>query len=82
MLELQEFVLTATRLATPIAFAALGGVVAEKAGVYNVALEGSMLAGCFGAALGAFHGGPVVGLACGIAAGLLVGALLGFPPSA
>ncbi len=78
MLELQEFVLTATRLATPIAFAALGGVVAEKAGVYNVALEGSMLAGCFGAALGAFHGGPVVGLACGMAAGLLVGALLGF----
>lgn len=78
MLELQEFILTAARLSTPIAFAALGGVLAEKAGVYNVSLEGSMLAGCFGAALGAFHGGPVVGLASGIAAGVLVGTLLGF----
>jgi len=78
MAETLEFVLTAVRLSTPVAFAALGGVLAERSGVYNVALEGAMLAGCFGAALGAFHGGPWVGLCAGIAAGLLVGALLGF----
>lgn len=70
---LTAFLVSALRLATPIAFAALGGVLSERAGVFNVGLEGFILVGAFGAAFGTFHtGSPYLGLLVGIAFGIVM----------
>jgi general nucleoside transport system permease protein len=69
--------LTSTfRVSTPLVFAALGGMFSERAGVINIALEGMMLAGAFGAAVGtlATHS-PWLGFACGLGAGLCLAAI-------
>ncbi|RWA97840.1 ABC transporter permease [Mesorhizobium sp.] len=76
--QFTDFMASSLRLAVPIAFAALGGVLAERSGVLNIGLEGMMLAGAFGAAIGAFAtGSPIIGLACGILMGAVGGLLLG-----
>jgi len=65
--------------ATPIIFAGLGGIICERSGVINFALEGKMLAGAFAAAVGAWlTGNPWVGLACAAGAGVAMAALHGF----
>jgi len=66
---------TALRLALPILLAALGGLWAERSGVINIGLEGMMVLGTFGAALGAFYGGVWAGLAAAIGFGALGGLL-------
>ena len=64
------------RIAVPYLFAASGGVIAERAGVVSLALEGFMLSGAFGAALGSYYSGnPFVGIVTGMSAGLLCGLL-------
>jgi simple sugar transport system permease protein len=47
-------VVTGIRLATPILLAALGGAVCNKAGNFNIALEGFMLIGSFAAVIGSY----------------------------
>lgn len=65
---------SAVRLATPLLFAALGGLYCERSGVVNIALEGLLLVGAFTAAVAAhFTGSPWWGLVAGMAAGALFG---------
>jgi ABC-type uncharacterized transport system permease subunit len=64
------------RYATPLLFAALGGLISESSGVINVGLEGQMLMGCFWGVYGAdvLHSwvwGMVVALIAGGLLGLL-----------
>lgn len=61
------------RSATPLIFAALGGMFSERAGVINIALEGLMLTGAFTAAVATYElQNPYIGFLCGIVAGGLV----------
>jgi ABC-type uncharacterized transport system permease subunit len=61
--------------AVPIVFAAMAGVISERAGVPNIALEGFLLATAFAAgAAGQHH--AVLGLLAGLGAGTLLGLLL------
>jgi simple sugar transport system permease protein len=59
--------------APPLILAALGGVLAERAGVVNIGLEGMMRVGAFFATWAAFATGS---LTLGLGAGLLAGAAL------
>ena len=60
------------RIAIPYLFAASGGVVAERAGIVSLTLEGFMLSGAFGAVLGAnYSRSPWVGVLTGIVGGLI-----------
>ncbi len=67
------------RLSIPVLYAALGGVISERAGIFNIALEGMMLAGAFFGYYGSLiSGSPTVGLLLALAAGGLTGLLLAF----
>ncbi len=72
-------VLTATIFAaTPLLLAALGGLLSERGGVVNIALEGIMLFGAFAAAaVTLWTGSPLLGIIAGVLTGALVGALHG-----
>lgn len=75
--SLGDVFLAAVRLSMPISYAALGGLLCERAGVFNIALEGEMLVGAFCAALGAYFGGNAwFGLGAAVLSGGLLGLLL------
>jgi simple sugar transport system permease protein len=61
------------RFATPLAFAAMGGIFSERSGVVNIGLEGMMLIGAFFAVWGAIWSGSwVVGLLMAMISGALL----------
>ncbi len=64
-----EFLQASVRTATPLALAAYGELVTERAGVINLGLEGAMIAGAFGALVGAGIGGVGGGFVAAAIAG-------------
>lgn len=84
MEELVNLVLATFRMATPLGFAALGGLLSERSGVTNIALEGKILMGAFvGAAIAqAFEGStgmaPWLGMGGAALAGGVFAALYAF----
>lgn len=75
----EAITLTIITASMPLLLAALGELVAERAGVLNLGVEGMMIMGAvcgFGAAY--MTGQPIVGLIAAIAAGMAMAALFGF----
>lgn len=64
--------------ATPLMYAAYGGVLSERAGIINIGLEGMIAIGAFSGVVVSFAtGSALLGAACGVLAGALLGAILG-----
>jgi simple sugar transport system permease protein len=61
--------------ATPLVFAALGGVLSENAGIVNIALEGIMAGGAFAAVATSYYTRNV---ALALGAAMITGAVLAF----
>ena len=61
------------RLSTPLIFACLAGLFSERAGIFDIGLEGKMLASAFfSAAVAAITGSVVLGMAAGLTASMLL----------
>jgi simple sugar transport system permease protein len=69
---------SAARLVSPILLAALGGMLTERVGIFNIALEGLMLVGAFAAVVGtAWSGVPEVGVLAAVLAAIVVALVFG-----
>ncbi|MDG1936201.1 MAG: ABC transporter permease [Paracoccaceae bacterium] len=71
-----SFAESISRMTVPILLAALGGAICQRAGVFNIALEGFIIIGAFMAVLGSyFFGSASVGLFCAMAGGVFMALL-------
>ncbi|MEZ5232241.1 MAG: ABC transporter permease [Acidimicrobiales bacterium] len=64
------------RHSTPLALAAMCGILCERTGVINIGIEGQMLLGAFVAFFGATFAGITFGVAAAVLAGGVLGAFL------
>ncbi|WP_062110894.1 ABC transporter permease [Aureimonas sp. AU40] len=72
MLGLLNLLDSTIRLSTPLLFAALAGLYSERSGVFDIGLEGKMLAAAFAsAAVAALADSAFAGLAAGIGVAIL-----------
>jgi simple sugar transport system permease protein len=77
-LTLIQLLDSTVRLATPLLLACLAGLFSERAGIFDIGLEGKMLAAAFfSAAVAAITGSVWLGLAAGIAASIALSLLHG-----
>ncbi|KIC16965.1 ABC transporter permease [Leisingera sp. ANG-Vp] len=77
-LTLIQILDSTVRLATPLLLACLAGLFSERAGIFDIGLEGKMLiAAFFSAAVAAVTGNVWLGLLAGIASSLVLAALHG-----
>jgi simple sugar transport system permease protein len=77
-LTLIQLLDSTVRLATPLLLACLAGLFSERAGIFDIGLEGKMLAAAFfSAAVASVTGSVWLGLLAGIAASLMLSALHG-----
>ncbi|MBS1183722.1 MAG: transporter permease, partial [Proteobacteria bacterium] len=68
---------TVLRVMTPLLVAALGILISDRAGVFNLGMEGMMLTGALaGVLVSAWTGSAWLGLLAAIIAGGLIGALM------
>ncbi|MEE2860979.1 MAG: ABC transporter permease [Pseudomonadota bacterium] len=78
MLTLIQVLDSTVRMATPLLLACLAGLFSERAGIFDIGLEGKMLmAAFFSAAVAAITGNVLLGLQSGIAASLALSGLHG-----
>ncbi|MFF2842891.1 ABC transporter permease [Paenarthrobacter sp. NPDC057981] len=76
-ISLAGLVAGSVTLAVPLVFGSLSGVLCERVGVVNIAIEGQLLGGAFTAALVAtMTGSPYIGLIAAAAAGAVVSMVL------
>lgn len=73
-----SLLLSTFRVSTPLIFTGMGGLMSERAGVINIALEGLMLVGAFAGAAAASHfHSPWLGALVGMLAGIGLSAIYG-----
>lgn len=78
LLNLFSMLASTIRLATPLIFAAMGGILAERSGTVDIGLEGKMLVGAFAAAtVASLVQTPWLGLAAGMAVAVAMSLLHG-----
>jgi simple sugar transport system permease protein len=67
--DILQLIRIALHAMVPLALTAVGEIVGETAGLFNIGLEGILLLSAFAGALGAEAGGPLVGLLVGMGVG-------------
>ena len=76
-LQVPGLLIGTVTLSVPLVFGAMSGVLSERVGVVNIAIEGQLLAGAFSSALVAsITGNPFLGLLAAAVAGTLVSFVL------
>ncbi len=74
-----DFFYAVVRMASPIVLAAIGELVLERAGIFNLGIEGGILFGAFAGVLGSYlFGSALMGLLLAVAVGAVLGLLYGW----
>ncbi len=77
MIPIAGLLFATVGLSVPLIFGAMGGVISERAGVVNIAIEAQLLGGAFtGAVVGSATGSTIVGLLAAMVAAVLVSMVL------